>query len=305
MPSTLHEGLICLFRADPQLVVDLVAHGYGLRLTPTPGMLLDRHADLAVDADRHLRVNARCVDLVLVCEDPSHPEGGAVIALEVQLDVDRDKRQRITTYLALLADRHKLPVHLVIVALRDRVARDLATWRLGTALEVHSFILDRHLVPSGIDLEAGHQRPSLAIYAGAMLGFHGDLEAARVGLEVALAQPQPDRQRYAATILAALTQPRRAIFLGALPMYIQRELSQLERESGTFLTGLEEGLTRGREQGRRATLAEAVLALLEARGLPVSDAQAARLRDAELETLERCFDAARRIERAAELFADH
>lgn len=298
MPSTLHEGLIALLRADPQLVIDLVALGHGVHLTTRPELLVDRHTELGVDGRQLLQVNARSADLVLVAEDPEDPEGGCVIVVEVQLDDAPDKRWRIPTYVASLADRHRLPVHLVVVALRDRVARRLATWSLGTALGIRSFILDRRSTPGAKGTKSSLSRPSAAIFAGAIHGFHGDLEAARVGLMAALALPQPDSQRYAATILAAQSPACRAIFLGALPMQVQGQISQLEREGGSFLAGREEG----RREGRRSMLVESIFALLDARDIPVSPRQARRIRAAELELLERCFVAARKVERASELF---
>lgn len=302
MPTTLHEGLVSLFRDDPELIVALVEHRYGLRLTSRADLLIDRHAEFAVDARHYLHVNPRSIDLVLVIEDPEHPDGGVAIIVEVQLDHDPDKRRRIACYLGLVVDRHDLPVHVGVVALKDGVARNLARWKVGSALTVETFVIDRRCVPKMKCLAEARRWPTMAILSGAVHGFHGDLEAARIGLTVALEQERSCRARYAATVLAALSDERRAIFLGALPKMQRQQLSQLERESGTYLFGVREGRKEGRQQRRRADLIEFVFAVLELRGLAIDDEQARAIRAAQLDELERWWTRVREVEGADELF---
>lgn len=295
MTSSLHECLVSLFRDDPSLVVELARQVYGLRLTPTPERLNDRHAEFAGDARVHLRVYARYIDLVLVIEDPAHPDGGVVIIVEVQLDDDPIKRRRIAGYVGMVVDRHGLPVHIGAVALKDRVSRKLATWTVGTAMTVRSLVFDRFSIPQVKSLETARRRPSMAILSGIVHGHHGDLATVYTALRLARELPPALRQRYTAGVLAALPEQRRAIFMGALPMYQARPVSQLERSCGTFIVAKREGRAEG--------LAQLVVSVLEVRGLSVTPEQIAEIQAAELATLERWAVEVREVSSAAALLA--
>lgn len=77
-------------------------------------------------------------------------------------------------------------------------------------------------------------------------------------------------------------------------------LWKIERRSGTFQLGREEG----RLEGRRTALIELILEVLDARDIPVNPASAARIRaETELRTLKRWAIAASKVTRVSQLFA--
>ena len=305
MPSTLHDGLVELFRDDPTLVVSLVRRAFGATLTPMPERLLDRHATLSVAVRGRLR--QRIADLVLIVRDPEHPDGGTVIIIEVQLQDSRLKRERIASYLALLIERENLPIHIGIVALEERVAERLATWTVGTAVTISTFVLDRRSVPPLLDPETARKHPQEAVLSAALHGYRGDLRPVRVALDAVADLPVEKRSRYTATILAALSDEDHAICIKELPMDRQVEISHIERRSAFFVhgkrEGLEEGTRRGLEEGKREGVVRLVLTILELRGLALTSAHELLIHGAPLDQLERWATRAREVESTEELLA--
>ena len=300
MLGTLHDGLVELFRDDPTLVVRIVRRAYGAKLTTMPKRLVDRHASLNLDAKLLRRIDPRTIDLVLIVKHKAHPDGGAVIIIEVELGDRPIKRRRIAGYVGTLADREGLPIHIGAVALQDRVARKLATWSLGTALKIETFVIDRRSVRPLIDLETARKYPQEAVLSATIHGYHGNLEPVRTALAVVAELPNEQRQRYTATMMAALSKENYAICKKELPMHRQIELSRLERTRGMFLSGLEEGLEKGRKEG----MTRLISTVLEVRGIPVSKRHATRIRRGTPEQLERWAERAPVVATAAELFTE-
>ncbi|EDM80453.1 hypothetical protein PPSIR1_41619 [Plesiocystis pacifica SIR-1] len=80
-------------------------------------------------------------------------------------------------------------------------------------------------------------------------------------------------------------------------------LMEIERRSGTYHLGRDEGLEEGLEKGRCQVLKTMVLALLEVRGVPLSEAERARVdEETRVEELERWAELARTAARAGALF---
>ncbi|MCA9699389.1 MAG: hypothetical protein KC431_17825, partial [Myxococcales bacterium] len=230
-----------LFRDDPTLVVRLVQRAFDATLTPMPERLVDRHANLSVDAAQLRRVDPRTADLVLIVRNPKHPSGGAVIIVEVQIGDDPDKLERIASYLGVLIDREHLPIHIGTVALEDRVARKLDTWSFGTAVTISTFVLDRHTVPPLINPQQARKYSQEAVLSAAIHGHRGNLEPVRVALQAVGHLGEDRRRRYTATILAALSNEDFTICVKELPMNRRVEISRIERRSAFFVHGLEEG----------------------------------------------------------------
>ena len=238
-----------------------------------------------------------------------------MIIIEVQLQDSRLKRERIASYLALLIERENLPIHIGIVALEERVAERLATWTVGTAVTISTFVLDRRSVPPLLDPERARKHPQEAVLSAALHGYRGDLRPVRVALDAVADLPVEKRSRYTATILAALSDEDHAICIKELPMDRQVEISHIERRSAFFVhgkrEGLEEGTRRGLEEGKREGLEEGkregvvrlVLTILELRGLALTSAHELLIHGAPLDQLERWATRAREVESTEELLA--
>ena len=276
---------------------------FGATLTPMPERLLDRHATMSVASLS--RAKQRIADLVLIVRDPEHPDGGAVIVIEVQLQNSRIKRRRIASYLALLIEREHLPIHIGTVALEDRVAENLATWTVGTAVTISTFVLNWSSVPPLIDLAEAHEHPQEAVLSATLHGYRGDLRPVRVALDALADLPVEKRSSYTATILAALSDEDYAICIKELPMDRQVEISHIERRSAFFVhgkrEGLEEGTRRGLEEGKREGVVRLVLTILELRGLALTSAHELLIHGAPLDQLERWATRAREVESTEDL----
>lgn len=83
----------------------------------------------------------------------------------------------------------------------------------------------------------------------------------------------------------------------------ENELWDIERRGMSYSLGLEHGLNQARDEGRRATLVEVILAVLEVRGIQLDADTRARIRSCEsLATLQDWARRAREVARLQELF---
>ncbi|PRQ01069.1 hypothetical protein ENSA5_27510 [Enhygromyxa salina] len=297
MPGKLHQGTLELFRDDPWLAFDLL----GLE-RPVTGTPIDRRAEVERDAPgRPGQVESNYPDLVLVYEDPRRPGVGIAICVEAQGDLDHGKRWTLPYYQAAVAKDHQLQTWVVVVSYSARLSAALAAWKVGPPPMVDVLVLDVNTVPRVVDLDQARRRPTAAVLAAALHGCQGDVEAARVGIRATLELPKDKRDSYTATILAALPEAHKEIVMGELSVEEQEEIWAIERRSGTFLLGRQEG----RQEGRRTTLVELILAVLEVRNVPLAPDDEVRIRGCEdLATLERWARLAREVERASALFTD-
>jgi hypothetical protein len=270
MAGTLHQGILALFKDDPWLAFDLLQIP-----RPSDGTPIDRHAEVELDATHPFKERQGYPDLVMVAEDTG--DGGAVIAVEAQNKFNKQKRWRIPAYQALLALEHELPTWVVVVSFARQMSRALQEWSTGDPPKLDVLLLDVDVVPVDAGREVGRERPAAVVLAAALHGSVGDFDAARIGVEVAIRLPQPQRDRYVKTILAALPEPQRDEIRRELPVEHHDPLIEIERQSGTFLIGRREG----RQEGRRAALTELTLALLADRGVAVDAASEAQIRECE------------------------
>ncbi|EDM77659.1 hypothetical protein PPSIR1_13940 [Plesiocystis pacifica SIR-1] len=234
--------------------------------------------------------------------------GGLVLTVEVQSRTNGQKRWRIPHYQAALADEHARETWVVVVSFSAAVSRQLAAWAETGPPRFEVIVLDASRVPVGCDMAKALARPSAAVLGAALHACRGDLDAARWGLEVVSRLPAERRMRDATTILAAVDKDMRLTLIKEFPFAPDDDrLMEIERRSGTYHLGHEEGLEKGREQGlaegRRHVLKTMVLALLELRGLTVSELERARIdRETGVEVLERWAELARTATHASALF---
>jgi hypothetical protein len=299
VPGTLHQGLLLVIQDDPWLAFDLL----GIE-RPTEGVPIDRRGEIEREGAEPLSVRAAYPDLVLVYQDPDDPRKGVVISVEAKRAQDAEKRWMIPIYQACLAGHYRLPTYVVVIALDARVSRAMKEWAEGPPPKVDVLLLDVVSV-SRTWLDEPEKRPMAAILAGILHGYHGDLDAARVAFRVTRSLGGKRGHRHGLTILAALTKEARNQLIAELPMDEQDTWMDVERRSGTYAfgreEGLEEGLEQGREEGRRL-LVELILSNLGERRIPVDAHTEDRIRGCrELPTLQRWAGAATRVASAAEL----
>jgi hypothetical protein len=302
VPGTLHQGLLSLFCDDPWLAFDLL----GIK-RPVEGTPLDRRSDIDRDAAQLQKIKSRYPDLVLVYRDPENRKRGVVICIEAQSTLNRKKRWRIPGYHGALADDHELETWVVIASFSRSFSAAIRVWSSGPPPRIDALLLDVDSVPVFGTLEQALARPTAAVLVAALHGSAGNLEAARMAIEACRGLPEQQRQRYNATVLAALPKSLRHQMMGEMSVDEQDKLMDIERRSGTYFVGHEAGLAKGIEQGieqgRRMTLIELILALCEVRGVAVDPEAEAKVRACEsLPTLQRWARAARSVTQIAQLF---
>ena len=167
MPSSLHQGVVALFRDDPTLAFALLRDAFGLEL-PRLREVSDRHGAL----DRFAPCFGDTAELrpdLAICGEASEVEdasGGAAVIIEVQRRVDPRKRWRIAVYAALLAELLTRPTAVIVVPLADPVARwarGLGAGELPPRQSV--LVLDRQVVPRIVAVERARRRPAAHLRA--------------------------------------------------------------------------------------------------------------------------------------------
>ena len=293
VPGTLHQGILWLLQDDPWLPFDLLGVERPVSGTPIP-----RRAEVERSGDRELVIHPYFPDLVLVYKDPDDPTRGVVISVEAQEKPVLAKRWRIPVCQALLADEYELPTWVVVLCLSKKTSAIVRAWGRGLPPRVDALVLDIDDIPRVGSIEQARRRPCAAVLSAALHGASGDLDAARIGIQVAQELPEKRRWRYTLTILAAVPKSIRSTLLKEMNMQ-EREIWDIERRSGLFSIAHEEG----REEGRRATLIELISTVLELRGLSMDPAILERIRGCrELAMLERWATRAREVRATSELF---
>ena len=302
MPGTLHQGLLSLFRDAPWLAFDLL----GIQ-RPVDGTPIDRRAEIDRDAEQLQKIKSRYPDLVLVYRDPEDRARGIVICVEAQSKLNRKKRWRIPSYHGSLADDHELETWVALVSFSRGFSAAIREWSSGPPPRIDALLLDVDSVPVFETLEQAMAWPTAAVLVATLHGCRRNLDAARMAIVACRGLPDEQRQRYNATVLAALPKSLRHQLMGEMSVDERDELMDIERRSGTYFVGHEAGLAKGIEQGieqgRRMTLVELILAIFEVRGVEVDPEAEAKVRACEsLPTLQRWARAARSATQMAQLF---
>ncbi|EDM78062.1 hypothetical protein PPSIR1_23634 [Plesiocystis pacifica SIR-1] len=273
------------------------------RIERPPGLEAPLDRQGAIDVfDIDLARRQLFPDLVLVADGPQGEQrgGGLVLTVEVQSRTNGQKRWRIPHYQAALAEEHERETWVVVVSFNKAVSRQLAAWKETGPPRFEVIVLDAGRVPVGYDMAQALARPSAAVLGATLHACQGDIDAARWGLEVVSRLPAKRRMRDATTILAAVDESMRLTLIQEFPFAPDDDrLMEIERRSGTYHLGHEEGV----EEGRRRVLKTMVLALLEVRGIALSEVERARVdEETRVETLERWAERARTATQAGELF---
>jgi hypothetical protein len=275
MPSQEHEALADLFRAQPALVVRLLG-ALGIELaSPLSATVVDS-TFAAPAAEYH-------ADVVVTLGDATGVPA-LVAIVEVQLKRDPGKWRSWPAYEALARARHGVDACVLVVAPDASVAQ----WarepvQLGPSGSTFvPLVLGPSVIPVITDAEEARAMPQLAVLSAVA---HGNDEPG--GASVALAAfgavrglPEPQSKLYWDLVLTALRAAAR------LALEDLMETGKYEYKSDFARKYIAEGRAEGKAEGR----AEALLQLLEARGVPLTEAnRAAVYACRDVATLERWF----------------
>lgn len=213
------------------------------------------------------------------------------VVVEVQRAPDPAKRGSWPVYVATLAARHACAAAVLVVATTD----DVAAWArgpiaVGPGFVLHPFVLAPGDVPVITDPDAARRDPELAVLSAYWHAAAGDRLAVDVALAATEAVRALDDERaklYLDVILSRLGDVARA----ALEVLMRQV--DYEYQSDFARRYVAEGRAEGRAEGKAEGEASAVLAVLRARNIVVSDVQRARvLACTDLPTLDRWVIAA-------------
>jgi hypothetical protein len=283
MASWDHEGIIELFRSDPRLAADLLGGPLGIALP----VFSDARVEPSTMAElKPAQVHA---DLVVVLRDGSRAVLGVVV--EVQRKEDPDKLFSWPAYVAWLRRQLRTDACVLVVTQSERVANWASRMIvMGPGGALQPLVLRPSSVPVVDAVEDARKAPELAVLS-AMVHGGGHVETAvEVALAASTAAHDLDRDRfllYFGLIDAALSEAARKVF-------------EMHPQGAQFFS---ESLQQSFNKGRAASTSAAVIAVLEARALAVSDAQRERIVETtDLETLSTWVRRAATISSTDELF---
>ena len=282
MVSAMHEVLADLFRSQPSLAVELLSGPFRLEV-PAHEVVELSAGELTEVVPAEFRADA-----VVLLRSGGEPVLGVVV--EVQLSPKEKKRWTWPSYLISLRTRFRCEVALLVVCPSASVAAWCATpIRLGPPnWTLTPLVLGPDRVPVVTDPGQARQHPHLAMLSAISHAEHPERDQILHALLAALDTFDHDAAaRYTDHVLTVLTKAARdhleALMTAGTYEYksdfARRYYHQGQTEGRA--EGLTEGLTAGRTEGLTEGRAEgevrALLAILNARGIPVPDDVHARI----------------------------
>jgi hypothetical protein len=283
MPSYLHELLVLLFRNRSESAADLLRQLH-VHL-PEYDEVRTESSDLS-----NLRPAEYHADLVLFLVRGTQKVLGVIV--EVQLGRDDDKPYTWPAYIANLRARHHCPVCLLVITIKETVAR----WaersiELGPGSQCKPWVIGPSNTPMVTELQDAQENVELAVLSAIEHGQSTDIPlVARIASTAIVASADIDAERsrlYLDLILISL--------LASAPGAVEATMNSLgyeyqsdfaRRYFGEGKTeGRMEGRTEGKEEGKAEGKAEGrveiILKLLALRFGPLPDATQTRVRSAQ------------------------
>ncbi|MCP2291030.1 hypothetical protein [Nocardia amikacinitolerans] len=293
MPSQQHELLIDLFRTQPDMIPPLLT-ALGCQL-PEFDKVENLPGDLPILAPTEYHADSVAV---------LHAADGPVLAVvvEVQLRPDPDKRWSWPVYVAALRARWKCPTVLMVLCPDKRTARWAAKpidfgyghpyARLGP------LVLDPSAVPVVTELDTAKELPELAVLSAVAHPAHPDNTKVFAAALAALRTFDGDRSKlYYDFILKRLPRAARAVW----ETLMTATLHNYEYQSDFARRYYADGQMKGEAEGE----VRALLTVLEARGIPVSDEVRERITECtDTDLLAEWVRRAVTVATAEELFAE-
>ena len=264
MPSLSHEALLLLFRNRPELAPELLRDALHIAL-PAYSEVRIESAELTDVSPAEYRA-----DMVVLLVD-----GKAVLGIVVEVQLQEDPRKRFTwpVYVAGLRARLRCPACVLVVT----ASESMADWcrrpiELGPGGAVTPLVIGPASVPVVDDVTLAERDPELAVLS--VMAHGQDPNAEMLGRAALLATLQLSDERqvlYSDLVFAALSEAARTALedlMAGSTYEFQSEFAKKHQAKGRA-----EGEAKGEAKGR----AQAVLDVLEARGLRASDEARARI----------------------------
>ena len=307
-PTSQHEALHRIFLQDEALFARAAAHILGI-VVQEPQQVTVLSNDLTT-----VKPLERRADSVLMAEWLiDDPAGRYILIIESQTDPDETRLRRWPYYIAYLHDKYECPVVLLVVCNKENTAR----WArqpivIGlpdlTCMLVHPVVLGPDNVPAVTDTAEAGIDVTFAVFSalthsrspkvGAILeALAGALKA--IDRDTALTLVEITESGLGET---AGQQKWRQLMHKQLIPYVS-EFRRQGIEEGRAV-GIEEGRAEGRAQGEAVGRADAILQILDKRGIAVDDASRERIVScADLDILADWLDRSLTSARVSDLFA--
>ena len=267
MPSLFHEGLVDLFRRRPTLAPELLRDAMHAPLPPFDEVRVG-DANLTELVPAELRA-----DLVLLLASGVDEQPRAVVVVEVQLQADADKQWSWPAYLAGVRARSRCAAILLVITADQMVAtwasRPITMGHPGFALT--PLVLGPREVPVVVDPEVARRAPELCVLSAMV---HGQepvaVDIAVVGAEAVRRLDDERRTLYLDLIFASIHEAARVYLEGLMN-------SKYEYQSDYAKRYFAQGEAQGRTEGEALGAGHALLQVMAARGLAMSDDVRARI----------------------------
>jgi hypothetical protein len=294
MLSYLHEVLVDMLGHEPRLAAALLGEKLAAGVPPEPVRV--ESAEFSDHAPTQYRA-----DRVLV-----FGEGAAKVAIvaEVQNWFDQNKEWVWPAYVANLRAREACPVLLLVLCVKESVAaRYNRPIELGPGSIVTPVVAGPGRIPVITHPSQARHLPELAVLSAIVHHRHPERDKVLTAAAEAFGLVEPDRGAlYYDTVLAELPKPAR-IYLQEVVMTTQIYPYQSEFARQYFTRGQAEGRAEGLAEGEARGEANALLTVLDARGIGLTDNARARITNCtDLGLLESWLRRATTIDKAEELF---
>jgi hypothetical protein len=266
MPSAEHEAIVDLFRHRPVLAAEMLRDVLALQL---PAFSYAR-IESASFTDLALPEYAADLVVLLAAEKPA-----LAIVLEVQLQVDEQKRYTWPYYATRLHLRLRCPTCVLVYAADEGVARWASSLSLGgPGWSFSPWVLAPNLVPVVRDAAEAAARPELAVLSAMAHGDKLPPEEAAALAATALAAVATAGDvhglLYYDLVVASLSAAARKAFeaMDTKKYEFKTEFARRYLAEGR-VEGKAEGRVEGKAEGRVEGKAEALFRIFKARGLEV------------------------------------
>ncbi|MGK3965067.1 hypothetical protein WMF38_12900 [Sorangium sp. So ce118] len=251
MPSVTHEALVELFKNRPTLAAEMLQDALGQSVPAfTEARIVSSDLTEILPSDRR-------ADVIVVLLVGEQQRPAMAIVVEVQLGVDPDKPYAWPVYVTQTRARHRCPTRLLAVTIDPEIARwcsrPIDTGHPGWILT--PLVLGPEGVPVVTDAEQATAAPEVVVLSAMAHGQGDAAEAIGVAfLAAAAGLDQERRTMYGDLVLSSLNAAAR------------RTLEAMMKAGYEFQSEFARSYVA---KGEIKAKAQAVLAVLEARGLEV------------------------------------